>query len=149
MFIVNLSVGDPRRPFTLMVSPLARLLDYLAAKHELLFMVSAGNATTPLRIPGFKNWTGFYDCSPADREKAVLTGLNAAKHEHSILSPAKSLNALTIGAHHHDDVTNRMHAPNAVDPFDDPLMPNPSSALGLGYVEPSNRKSICPAAASI
>lgn len=133
VFLVNLSVGDPRRPFTQMVSPLARLLDYLADKYALLFLVSAGNATTPLTIPGFKDWTKFTAASPGDREKAVLTGLNAAKHERSILSPAESLNALTIGAHHHDDISQRRPAGNAVDPFDDRRLPNPSSALGLGY----------------
>jgi Subtilase family len=133
VFLVNLSVGDPRRPFTQMVSPLARLLDYLADKYALLFLVSAGNATTPLTIPGFRDWTKFTAASPSDREKAVLTGLNAAKHERSILSPAESLNALTIGAHHHDDVGQRRLAVNAVDPFDDRRLPNPSSALGLGY----------------
>jgi hypothetical protein len=133
VFIVNLSIGDPRRPFTLMVSPLARLLDYLAVKYALLFLVSAGNSNTPLTIPGFGDWTGFAAATATEREKAVLTGLNAAKHQRSILSPAESLNALTIGAHHHDAVRDRPSALNAIDPFDDPLMPNPSSALGLGY----------------
>ena len=133
VFIINLSIGDPRRPFTQTVSPLARLLDYLSAKYALLFIVSAGNATTPFVIPNFKDWTSFTKASPADREKAVLTGLNATKHERSILSPAESINALTVGAHHHDDISIRMSAFNAVDPFDDPMLPNPSSALGLGY----------------
>ena len=133
IFLINLSVGDPRRPFTQTVSPLARLLDYLANKYALLFLVSAGNATTSLTIPGFSDWTSFIAAPPADREKAILTGLNAAKHERSILSPAESLNALTIGAHHHDDVGQRRPAAYAVDPFDDPRLPNPSSALGLGY----------------
>jgi hypothetical protein len=133
VFLVNLSIGDPRRPFTQMVSPLARLLDYLADKYAVLFLVSAGNAKTPLMIPGFREWTQFTAAPPGDREKAVLTGMNAAKHERSILSPAESLNALTIGAHHHDDVGQRRPAANAVDPFDDRRLPNPSSALGLGY----------------
>jgi hypothetical protein len=99
----------------------------------MLFLVSAGNAKTPLIIPGFSNWTQFTAAPPGDREKAVLTGLNAAKHERSILSPAESLNALTIGAHHHDNVGQRRPAVSAVDPFDDRRLPNPSSALGLGY----------------
>jgi hypothetical protein len=134
VFLVNLSVGDPRRPFTQMVSPLARLLDYLADKYAMLFLVSAGNAKTPLMIPGFSDWTQFTAAPPGDREKAVLTGMNAAKHERSILSPAESLNALTIGAHHHDNVSQRRPAASAVDPFDDQHLPNPSSALGLGYL---------------
>jgi len=139
VFIVNLSVGDPRRPFTLLVSPLARLLDYLAARFGLLFLVSAGNSTTPLSIPDFANWSDFAAASSADREKAVLASLNAAKHERSILSPAESINALTIGAHHHDEMKARPPAANAVDPFDDSGLPNASSSVGLGY-----RRSIKP-----
>ncbi len=133
VFIINLSIGDPRRPFTQSVSPLARLLDYLAAKYALLFLVSAGNVTTSLTIPGFDDWTSFTTASPTDREKAVLMGLNAAKHERTILSPAESLNALTIGAQHYDNVSPRPPAAHAIDPFDDPVLPNASSALGLGY----------------
>jgi hypothetical protein len=139
VFIVNLSIGDPRRPFTLLVSPLARLLDYLAAQFGLLFLVSAGNSTAPLSIPDFGNWSDFTAAAAEDREKAVLASLNAAKHERSILSPAESINALTIGAHHHDEIKTRPPAANAVDPFDDSGLPNASSSVGLGY-----RRSIKP-----
>jgi hypothetical protein len=40
---------------------------------------------------------------------------------------------LTIGAQHHDAVTTRNGALNAVDPFSDNLLPNVSSGLGLGH----------------
>ena len=132
VFLVNLSMADTRRPFTRLVSPLARLLDFLAARHNILFLVSAGNVTTPLSLDAFQTWSEFESADAATRERAVLTALNAAKHERSILSPAESLNALTIGAHHHDNVVSRGAAATAVDPFDDPELPNPSSALGLG-----------------
>ena len=133
VFIVNFSIGDPRRPFTQAVSPLARLLDYLADKYAILFLVSAGNATDPFSIPGFNDWSAFTAAAPAAREKAVLAGLNAAKYQRSILSPGELVNALTIGAQHYDDLSSRLTATTAVDPFDDTNLPNPSSALGLGY----------------
>lgn len=133
VFIVNLSIGDQRRPFANLISPLARLLDYLAARHNILFLVSAGNVRWPLDISGFDSWTAFEEASPVLRERAILTALNATKHERSLLSPAESINALTIGAHHADNVPNRIGATMAVDPFDDDLLPNVSSALGLGY----------------
>ena len=101
VFLVNLSMGDPRRPFTRMISPLARLLDFLSERYGILFLVSAGNVSAPLRIESFSNWTDFSNASPDIREMAVLEALNASKHERSILSPAESINALTIGAHHH------------------------------------------------
>ncbi len=133
VFLVNLSMADPRRPFTRHVSPLARLLDFLAARYNILFLVSAGNIRLPLTLNEFDNWSAFEGADARVRERAVLTALHNATHERSILSPAESLNALTIGAQHHDNVVLRGPAVNAVDPFDDHELPNVSSALGLGY----------------
>lgn len=133
VFLVNLSMGDVRRPFTGLMSPLARLLDFLSERYDILFLVSGGNIATPLMITGFNNWSDFETADAAARERAVLTALNANKHERTILSPGESLNALTIGAQHHDHVPSRSAAAMAVDPFDDDHLPNPSSALGLGF----------------
>jgi hypothetical protein len=133
VFMINLSMGDTRRPFTRMVSPLARLLDFLASRYNLLFLVSGGNVKVPLAIPDFENWTAFESAAPEDRERAVLKALNAVKHERTILSPAESLNALTIGAQHHDNLAMRVGGYSAVDPFQDDALPNVSSALGLGH----------------
>jgi hypothetical protein len=133
VFLINISLGDSRRPFTRLVSPLARLLDFLSVRYNVLFLVSGGNVTIPLDIQDFANWTAFETASGADRERAVLKALNAAKYERTILSPSESLNALTIGAQHHDSVVQRMGGVNAVDPFTDDSLPNVSSGLGLGY----------------
>jgi hypothetical protein len=133
VFLINISLGDPRRPFTRLVSPLARLLDFLASRYNVLFLVSGGNVTGPLDIPDFSNWSTFESAAPADREKAVVKALNAAKHERTILSPAESLNAITIGAQHHDSVAVRQNAAHAVDPFANKALPNVSSGLGLGH----------------
>ena len=133
VFLVNLSLGDLRRPFTRIISPLARLLDFLSDRYGILFLVSAGNVAIPLAIQNFADWKAFESISPELRERAVLAALNVAKHERSILSPAESLNALTIGAQHHDFISPRIKAAYAADPFVDHLLPNVSSALGLGY----------------
>ena len=133
VFIVNLSLGDRRRPFANLVSPLARLLDYLAATHNIVFLVSAGNITDQLALPDFNLWGEFESATPQARESAVLTALFAAKHERTLLSPAEAINVLTIGAQHTDNVAARVGAAAAVDPFDDPELPNASCALGLGY----------------
>jgi hypothetical protein len=133
VFIVNLSLGDRRRPFANLVSPLARLLDYVAAKHGILFMVSAGNVADQLALPDFNQWREFEAATPEQRERAVLTAMFAAKHQRSILSPGEAVNVLTIGAQHTDNVTVRVGAHAAIDPFDDPAMPNASCAMGLGY----------------
>ena len=133
VFLVNLSIGDTRRPFTGWVSPLARLLDFLAVRYNILFLVSGGNISDPLNIPDFNSWTAFGNASAQDREKAVSRALNAAKHDRTILSPAESLNGLTIGAQHHDNVATRHGLHNAIDPFEDNTLPNVSSGLGLGH----------------
>src|SRR5207253_8075754 len=109
------------------------LIDFLSVRYNVLFLVSGGNVYAPLEIPGFANWTAFETATPNDRERAVLTALNAAKYERTILSPAESLNALTVGAQHHDNVTTRQGGPSAVDPFADNSLPNVSSGLGLGH----------------
>jgi hypothetical protein len=133
VFLINLSMGDHRRPFAGMISPLARLLDFLSERYNVLFLVSGGNVPYPLAIPGFEDWTSFEQASPEEKKRAVLQGLNDAKHERTILSPAESLNALTIGGQHHDSVVNRIGGQTAVDPFDDNMLPNISSGLGLGH----------------
>ncbi len=133
VFLVNVSLGDPNRPFANLVSPLARLLDYLAVKYNITFLVSAGNIRNELALPDFSQWGEFEAASPEARERAVLTALFAAKHERSLLSPAEAVNVLTIGAQHSDNVANRVGARTAVDPFDDPALPNTSCAIGLGY----------------
>ncbi len=133
VFLINLSLGDSRRPFSRMVSPLARLLDFLSYRYNLLFLVSGGNVRDPLVIPGFPDWTTFEDANAEARERAVLTALNAAKSDRTILSPAESLNAITIGAQHHDHLAHRVGGIRAVDPFRDNTLPNVSSGLGLGH----------------
>jgi hypothetical protein len=133
VFLINISLGDTRRPFTRLVSPLARLIDFLSVRYNILFLVSGGNVSAPLDIPDYANWTAFENAAPNDRERAVVRALNAAKHERTILSPAESLNALTIGAQHHDHVAARVGGLNAVDPFADNSLPNVSSGIGLGY----------------
>ena len=133
VFLVNLSLGDRRRPFANLVSPLARLLDFLAARYDIVFLVSAGNVPDQLALPEFNQWAEFEAATPQERERAVLTAMFAATHERSLLSPAEAVNVLTIGGQHTDHVANRVAAVMAVDPFDDPALPNASCAMGLGY----------------
>ena len=43
MKVINLSFGNSWQPFDRLISPLARLLDWLAWEYKILFIVSAGN----------------------------------------------------------------------------------------------------------
>ena len=132
VFLVNLSLGDARRPFSGPISPWARLLDYLADRYGILFLVSAGNIGNPLRVGGFAGWTEFEEADPADREQAVLMALSEQKAFRTLLSPGEALNPITVGAMHDDAVVGPGSAV-AVDPYATQELPNVSSALGLGH----------------
>ena len=132
VFLVNLSLGDPRRPFAGSMSPWARLLDYLSEHYGVLFLVSAGNIKRPLRIDGFETWSEFEDANPEDREREVLLALSDQKAFRTLLSPAEALNPITVGAMH-DDAVNSPRGAGAVDPYEARDLPNVTSSLGLGH----------------
>ena len=48
--VINLSLGNRFQPFDRELSPLARLLDWLAWKYKVLFVVSAGNHVDNITI---------------------------------------------------------------------------------------------------
>ncbi len=131
VFVVNLSLGDQNRPFTGSMSPWGRLLDYLADRYGILFVVSAGNVLHPLQLPGFRGLTDFEDATPEERETAILEALGTHRSQRTLISPAESLNAVTVGAWHEDSMT-RSHSRLAYGPFED-SGPNISSAMGLGH----------------
>ena len=132
VLLVNLSLGDSHRPFSGPMSPLGRLLDYLAFEYKLLFLVSAGNVSTPLDMPQFSSSAEFELASNEDRERSVFKALDAAKAKRTLLSPAEAMNIITVGAAHRDAEPKRTHS-GGVDPIGSNDLPNISSALGLGF----------------
>ena len=132
--VVNLSIGDRARPLDHQMSPWARLLDWLAWKYNVLFLVSAGNHTQKLELDvprdGLSNLTG------QAREKAVIKAVAADTRNRRLLSPAETLNGLTVGAVHAD--ASPLTSP-LIDPFASTGLPSVSSAHGPGY-----RRSVKP-----
>ena len=120
--IVNLSIGDPDRHLARRVSPLARLLDYLADRYDLLFVVSAGNHPQPI---SYEPQTG--DLS-TDLRQAIVGDLI----DRRLLSPAESINALTVGALNSDRSDAVVTVANRVEPaeFGSPAL---YSAVGRGF----------------
>lgn len=94
--IVNLSVGDPARVFVREVSPLARLLDWLAYEYNVLIVVSAGNHAATVRLAP----SVLADPERARRE--VLDQLASRARQRRVLAPAEAVNVLTVGAQHAD-----------------------------------------------
>jgi len=99
--IINLSIGDPERPFIHTPSPWARLLDWLSWKYKVLFCVSAGNFSGDIDV-GLPNGE-FSKLSDEQKIALVLKCIEQQLSERRLLSPAESLNALTVGALHMDE----------------------------------------------
>lgn len=94
--IINLSIGAQARALVRSMSPVGRLLDWLAHSYNLLFIVSAGNHLGPLTIPA--DATG----SAESARSAAIRSVYDAALLRGILPPGDALNALTIGATHSD-----------------------------------------------
>lgn len=128
--VVNHSLCDTHAPFTNRPSPWAALLDYFSHVHRLLFVVSAGNIFEPFPSHDFADINALTATSPVEREAQILLALEKAKGTRGILSPAESINALTVGALHADGTTGC--GPSDIDPFGSLVMTNLASAVGLG-----------------
>ena len=98
--VINFSIGDPLQQFHSAVSTWGRLLDWLAAKYNVLICVSAGNHRNALELDVPR--TALAALSPQDREAEVLKVLQRDLRLRRILAPADSINAVTVGAWHHD-----------------------------------------------
>lgn len=95
--IVNLSIGSAAQALIRRVSPAGRLLDWLALKYNVLFIVSAGNHTgIALEIPS---------TSIGDLDLVKVEAVKAARNNarlRGIMPPGDALNVLTVGATHND-----------------------------------------------
>ena len=135
VLIVNLSLGNARRPFFGQLSAWARLIDRLSQRLGLLFIVSAGNMVDPFGITAFAS-SGDYEASTGvDRAAAMLVALNNIAADRRLLSPAETVNGVTVGACNDDAVSpaDRGLARLLFDPFPEHRTANPSSALGPGF----------------
>lgn len=127
---ISLAIGDPSVLFDRVMSPLARLLDWLAWRFQILFLVSAGNHARDieLEIPRGQ----LRQLTPQQLESAMITALEADSLNRRLLSPAEAINALTVGAVHSDSSALVGGGPR-INPFASHDLPSPINALGLGY----------------
>lgn len=135
VIIVNLSLGNRFKPFHGQLSPWARLLDRLSNRFGLLFIVSAGNATSDFGVPAYATSSDYEDADAAHRATSMITALHALIGERRMFSPAETLNGVTIGGWNRDAVppADRALARALVDPFPEHDAANPSSSLGPGF----------------
>lgn len=133
VFVINVSLGDLNRPFSSgRSSPWARALDWLAHEFGLLFIVSAGNAAHVLEVDGLAGEADWIALQGADRTKATLTALHKAMPHRRLLAPAEAVNALTVGAMHHDEINAAPSVGASHDPLPMNGLPTPASRFGPG-----------------
>ncbi|HEY4219145.1 MAG TPA: S8 family peptidase [Gemmatimonadaceae bacterium] len=127
--VVNVSLGNHWQPFVRELSPLAKLLDWLAWEHQLLFIVSAGNF--PDRIILDVTRAAYEEMPDRDAIACALRSLRDTRHERRLIAPAESVNALTVGALN-ADASGQPYMGNRVDLMRDKRYPSPITRLGLG-----------------
>lgn len=119
--IFNLSISDVRKPYTGgHVAGLARVLDELSRKHDILFVVPSGNYEGVENPPQWQ----------ADYPRYLLDRLDAR-----ILDPAPALNVLTVGslARHERPLTTSSNDVR-VRPVARRGQPSPFSRTGPGSI---------------
>jgi hypothetical protein len=128
--IVNFSIGERARPYEGLISPLARLLDWLSLRYGVLFCVSAGNHDEKLHLGMTRGEAD--GMSDVDWPIALLSGLRSEAHIRRILSPAESINALTVGSAQLDIAGTGPFPGGGLDPLSGKIGPSPITAIGPG-----------------
>jgi hypothetical protein len=139
--VINLSIGDPQQPFLREMSALARLLDWLAWKYKVLFVVSAGNCTGKISIT--TNGAEWRALSGDDLAAEVLRAMRRDQFKRRLLSPAESINCLTVGATHADDC-QVFTAGNRVNLLEVGRLPSPISTVANGFRRSTKPEILAP-----
>jgi len=127
--VINLSIGDDHRLFERELSPWARLLDWLAYKYRVLFVVSAGNCDGGLRLATPRDTLG--GLNEGDRRDLALRALLASDVDRRLIAPAEAINVVTVGASHFDNAQPAV-VPSRFNLFDDHA-PSVFSRVGHGF----------------
>ncbi|MFZ5862375.1 MAG: S8 family peptidase [Nitrospirota bacterium] len=134
--VINFSIGDANQLFDREMSPWARLLDWLAWKYKVVFVVSAGNhhGNVTLETPADQLMTLGDDTLRAQTLRAMARD----QLQRRLLAPSESVNAVTVGAVHADLGPNSP-PPSLVDPLRNARYCSPISSVAGGF-----RRSVKP-----
>lgn len=99
--IINFSIGDWQRKFYRTMSPMAKLLDWLSYKYNVLFVISAGNVNRDIITTGCR-YEDFKTRGQKNISKFIMEKLLEKRIENTLLAPAESINNLTVGSIHND-----------------------------------------------
>ncbi len=131
--VIVLAVGDAVQQFDRFISPLARLLDWLSDRYNVLIIVSAGNQLGDLELPSDIDID-----DPQELQHEILCALQREAPMRRLLAPGESVNAVTVGAAH-GDASEAVVDGGRLDPILVSDLPNVVSSLGSGV-----RRSIKP-----
>lgn len=126
--IINLSICIGNRLYFNMVSPLAKLLDWLSFKYRVLFIVSAGNHPDDIELG--MNYDEFKALSSFQRDSEIIKTLIKNSRNLRLLSPAESINSLSVGALFADNC-DEIENPRHLIPCSNGML-SPISSLGRG-----------------
>jgi len=126
--VINLSIGIGARMYYNMISPLAKLLDWLSFKYRVLFIVSAGNHPDDVDLG--MTFGAFKALSSGQKDVEIIKFLNQNARNLRLLSPAESMNSLTVGALFTDN-SECNDNPRQLMPCSN-ILPSPISSLGRG-----------------
>lgn len=125
--IINVSLGDTARPYLRRISPLARLLDYFAYTTNLVIIVSAGNIT---------DVNPCVETSVIDDLRQLSISVQKNLYDRGslrrIISPAESINTLSVGAAHSDRAQLDGLPDTIIDPLESGSIASYSPS-GTGY----------------
>ncbi len=136
--IVNLSVCDLRHSFHGYPTPWARLLDFLAWRYQILFIVSAGNYDDDIELAVPRTELGILRADPDALERETLRAVARQARFRPLRSPADATNVLTV-ASIHSDQSPAAALGMRVDPIQSQGLPSPINAQGSGF-----RRSVKP-----
>lgn len=98
--IINLSVCNSLHHFYNSMSSWARLLDWLSLEYNVLFIVSAGNHFRYIEID--VPVADFKQMNPTETTEIILKSITNDTRNRRLLSPAETINGITVGATHSD-----------------------------------------------
>ena len=135
--IINYSICDLNRPFELLLSPMARLWDWLAFTYKFLPIISAGNCHRDIALPCTPD--SFRSLPPEEQDETIITALWNDAPNRRVLAPAEAINAVSVAALHTDFSVPSPLRPHLCDVLTGGTFPSPINPLGFGY-----RRSIKP-----
>lgn len=126
--IINLSICDCYKSFLGQMSSVARLIDWLSFKYNVLFIISAGNIYDSFQLNTEDN-----NSLELDLTNTVFNRIIENRRNRKLFSPAESINSISVSSLH-TDALDDYHLPGYLYNIqNNQLLPAPYSTIGYGY----------------